>query len=133
MKRLLVSLVLVVAVSSLFCSCASIRTARQFNGLDLTVEKTTAVENLNASVSGLYLLGRIPILTGDTRGGGIIAFNKDTASLEECVDYMTKRAKADGAAKVVDLVSQSGSQWLGPAGFFVLWWKNASVSANGLK
>jgi len=132
MKRMLGYLVVAVLASGLFGGCASLSTAKRFNGLDVTVEKTTPVEHLNAHVSGLYLLS-IPLITGDTKGGGLFLFHTDTATLDECVDYLTRRAKADGAAKATDMVSRRTNQWLGPAGFFVLFWKSADVSANAIK
>jgi hypothetical protein len=117
----------------LFSGCASIATAKRFNDLDLTVEKTTPVVHLNVRVSGLYLLPSIPLTTGETEGGKLFAIMKNTATLDECVNYLTKRAKAEGCSKVTDMVSSRRSRWLDPRGFFILWWKSAAVSANGVK
>lgn len=133
MKRMVGYLIVAVVASSLFSGCASIATAKRFNGLDLTVEKTTPVSHINAKVSGLYLLNRIPVLTGDTEGGSLFLFHKDTASLDNCVNYLTIRAKAEGATKVTDMTSRYGETWIGPGGFFVCWWRSAAVSANAVK
>jgi len=133
MKRMLALLVVGVLALCLFSGCASIATAKRFNEQALTVEQSTPVVHLNARVSGLYLLPTIPLITGDTESGKLFAIMKNTATLDECVNYLTKRAKAEGCTKTTDMVSSRRSQWLGPGGFFVLWWKSASVSANGLK
>ena len=112
--------------------CSSLNTSKSFRDLPLEKGKQT-VCHMNASVSGLYFLGKFPLITGNTDqpGSWIPAFGRDTASLSETTDMVAGTAKEGGATELNCVVSSSGKIWIVPT--FVLFWKTQTISASAVK
>jgi hypothetical protein len=112
--------------------CSSLNTSKSFRDLPLEKGKQN-VCHVNASVSGLYFLGKYPLITGNTDkpGSWMPAFGKNTASLSETTDMVAGTAKEGGATELNCVVSSSRSIWIMPT--FVLFWKTQTVSASGVK
>lgn len=116
--------------------CASIQKGTTFNGLNLTAENKSNVGHYNGANWGIYLLGSIPLLTGDTDKAveGVLlntSFLNDSVNVDQVGGMITKAAKEDGSAVVEDLVSSRKSIWLMPT--LVLFYKRVEMSANGVK
>ena len=109
--------------------CATVDSAKDVNGLLLTVDKTTTVAHLNGESWGIYLLPIIPLLSGDTASGGGMAVLTDTCRVDEVVKMVTRSARDMGATTVADLQSDRTSIWIPP----VFWYKSVQVSANAVK
>jgi hypothetical protein len=112
--------------------CSSLNTSKSFRDLPLQKGKQN-VCHMNASVSGLYFLGKVPLITGNTDkpGSCMPVFGRDTASLAETTDMVAGTAKEAGATELNCVVSSSCKTWLVPT--FVLFWKTQRVSASAVK
>ncbi len=121
-------LVLTMLVST---GCANLFVGNSFNGLTVKEGKEN-VAHYSGSSSGLYLLW-IPLITGNTDDptSFIPAFGRDTASLDEVLNMVSREARADSARMIVDIQSSAKSYWM--PWFFVLFWKSSSLSATGVK
>lgn len=122
------TLAMVAVIALIATGCASISTAKKFNGEKLSTSQAQDVVHINGQNWGLYLLW-IPILTGSTDNVGDMTFGKDTVNLEKVVDMTTAKAKEEGCTKFVDMGSSVGSAYIFPV-FFL---KSVQVSGNGLK
>ncbi len=112
--------------------CTSLNTSKSFRDLPLEKGKQN-VCHLNGTVSGLYFLGKVPLITGNTDkpGSWMPVFGKDTVSLNEATDMLAGTAKEGGATELDSLVSSSGKMWIMPT--FVLFWKTQKVSVSAVK
>jgi len=135
MRKFAVILLCVIFLFAMF-GCASVKKASTFNGLKLCQGKEN-VGHYHGKNWGIYVLW-IPILTGDSDkveadGGALIntTLLKDTVNLDSLAAMITRIAKADGADTVVDMVSSRNTVWVAP--FLVVFMKNVSMSANGVK
>jgi len=115
--------------------CASLQKGTSFNGVNLTAENKANVGHYNGANWGIYLLGSIPLLTGDTDKAveGVLintSFLNDSVNVDQVGNMITKAAKEDGSTVVEDLVSSRKSIWLMPT--LVLFYKRVEMSANGV-
>jgi len=115
----------------LSAGCSSVQTAKSLHDLSLAPEGEN-VCHINGAVSGLYLLGAIPLITGNTSDPNSIfpAFFTDTASLDATAEMVSRQAKQRGATRMLDTQSASRSLWIAPS--FVLFWKTQTLSANAV-
>ncbi|MBN1515228.1 hypothetical protein JXA32_01530 [Candidatus Sumerlaeota bacterium] len=130
MKKLIAQMLVLAVMATFLNGCASVHRATEFNGLaDADGPIKT---HYSASVSGLYAIVSVPLITGDTEGGGFFVFMQDTASLQNTVDFLTKNAKQDGASKIIDMASGARMSMIPFPLPFILWWKSVHVSATAL-
>lgn len=122
-------IVLLVCLALGAVGCASVQTGAKFNDMGLTTSNSTAVAHVNGSTWGIYFLPMFPMFTGDTATGSGITVGTDTCRIEPVVDMVTRKAKAMGSEKVVDMQSTRSSFWIPP--FF--WYKSVEVSGNAIK
>ena len=115
----------------LLVGCSSIHTAKSLHDLSLAPEGEN-VCHINGTVSGLYLLGTIPLITGNTSDPNSIfpAFFTNTASLNATAEMVSRQAQQRGATHMLDTQSASRSLWIIPS--FVLFWKTQTLSANAV-
>lgn len=132
------ALLLVVAMLVMSVGCASIHTAKHFNGLALTPEKTEAnnVGHYAGRNWGIYLLW-IPLITGDSDAvtGPGFAINttllKDTVSMDAVLAMVSRVAKKDGATSLEDVSGNQTSMWFAP--LLVIFFRTAQGGASGIK
>jgi hypothetical protein len=122
---------LAAAALILSVGCSSVHTAKSLHNLSLAPEGEN-VCHINGSVSGLYLLGAIPLITGNTSDPNSIfpAFFTNTASLDATAEMVSRQAQQRGATHILDTQSASRSLWIIPS--FVLFWKTQTLSANAV-
>lgn len=135
MKKLATSLTLTLFIAGIFSGCARLDSTTNFNGLKLSEDQNKqAVSHVTGSVSGLYLLPFIPLITGDpNRADEMINFTfmEDTAGLDGVTGMVTEKAKSDGATSIIDLSATSKKMWLAPT--LVLFWSTTQAEGNGIR
>lgn len=115
----------------LMAGCASVHVVRDLNGQQLTAAGETPVAHLNGDIYGYYLFGYWPLLTGDPENPNRWAWFRDTVTVSNAVDMVTKKSKELGAAKVTDLHSRSDSTGLQT--LFTVWYYDIQVTGNAVK
>ena len=133
MKKIVAKVCLLAFTLAMFSNCASVNRAQSFNGLKVTGE--VPATHYSVSVSGLYLVLTMPLITGDPEKEGMFnfTFGDDTVNLESSVDFLTRTAKAEGSSEIVDLQSSAVQQMIPFPLPFILWNKAILVSGTGVK
>lgn len=124
-KTLLLMLAVASAIVFTGCASVSVTTPDKLNGEPLSYRGDT-VAHLHAENWGIYLF-MIPLLTGSTENPGEIAVLKDTVNVDCMMNVITAKAKAIGAKKTLNLVSQTTTIPF----FFGM--KSVQISANAIK
>jgi hypothetical protein len=125
MKKLLLAVVCGASVA-LVSGCSSIRITNELHDQALSDQGQT-IAHINATVSGLYFLGFLPIWCGSPTEVGQPVFFSDKVTLTDTVSMLTKKSKAVGAAKVLDMQSCYDSSPVIPFLFSI---KKCQVSGN---
>ena len=109
MKKI-VSLALAALGIGLLVGCTTVETAEKFNGLPIGEGSPVPPKaHVNAKISGFYLFGVLPIVTGSVASPGKVAVFKDTVTLENAVSVLTRSARGMGGVRVYDLNSARSS------------------------
>lgn len=123
-------------ITALFCAavaavalagCSSVQSASvdDFNGQKV-VNSGTPVKHISATTHGLYLLW-IPLITGSTSNYGVPTLLEDTVSPSALSEVVTREAKAAGASKTLDLVTNVSSTG------FIFYYNYGTASGTAVK
>ncbi len=101
MRRLLA----VALAAALACGCSTVESSHDFRGVKVDGNANPiavlAIEN-----SGWYLLGCIPIITGNPDKPGGVKFFSDTVTLENNIRMLANKAREEKATNVANLTSR---------------------------
>ena len=133
MKKTMMVTAMAVIAMVVLAGCASIQTAKNFNGQKIDVDKSQEVAHINADNWGFYFLW-VPLIAGSTDNIGSAEFlGADTVKLDPVVVMLTKKSKTMGATRTVDLVSSVNSMMF-PLPFpFLFYIKEVQVSGNAVR
>lgn len=148
MKNFFIALALT-AFSVLIAGCCSsalvIVKNKDFNGQQLTVNKSQAIAHMNYDVYSYYIFRVVPILSGDARHPGEIIWFTEPYGSDDMLNTMSAKAKEMGADRIVDLNSINEGNWLLeknslPAPIWIglmlfggIWVEETQMSANAVK
>ena len=125
----------VLAVVAFIAGCSSLQTASvaDLNGRKLTLDpKINEVAHINGAMWGLYFLN-FGLWTGSADKLGDSTFFKDTAKVDNTVNYVTARSQELGGKRVVDLQSVASTTMI-PFPFpFLFYIKSVQASGNAVK
>ena len=126
LKNVMALLCAAVAAVAL-AGCSSLQTASvaDFND-QRVVNSGTAVKHIAATTHGLYLLW-IPLITGSTQNYGVPTLLEDTVSSSALAEAITREAKASGASKTIDLVTNVTSVG------FIFYYNTGTASGTAVK
>ena len=103
MRRLLA--VAIAAAVALLCGCCTVESSHDFRGVKVDGSSepvaVLAIEN-----SGWYLLGCIPIITGNPDNPGGVKLFSDTVTLENNIKMLANKAVEEKASTVANLISR---------------------------
>ena len=125
-KRIcMLSVAAMAAVILTGCSALEVASQNDFGACRVTTSGQN-VGHVSVTAHGLYLLW-IPLITGSVDQFGVPCLITDTANPSTLVEAVTKKGKALGGTKVIDLVTTSGSSG------FIFNYKTASASGTVIK
>jgi hypothetical protein len=148
MKKFFISFALI-ALTTIIAGCCSsslvVVKNKDFNGQQLTVNKSQAVAHINYDVYSYYIFKVIPVLSGDARHPGKVMWFTEPYSSDDMLGTMSAHAKKMGANRLVDLASINEGSWLLeknslPLPIWVvcmifggIWIEETQMSANAVK
>jgi len=112
--------------------CATVQTARRFDGIRLDGDKTPiatiAVENY-----GYYLFGIYPLIGGDPKYPNAITCKifEDTVTVQNNLQMLAKTARLRNGSSLAHV--KTTINWTGTFSFWVVWKKLISSSAVALE
>ncbi|MCP3967022.1 MAG: hypothetical protein GY750_13935 [Lentisphaerae bacterium] len=130
MKKML-SLVAVAVAAVVLTGCSSLETTDHFNSLGVATSRTKPIAHINVNIWGVFLFNSIPIMSGSVNSAGKLSAFMDTATLDNAMLMMTRRARGIGASKVLDVSSDVRSYWLWYTLLF--WCREAQVSGTAIE
>ena len=129
MKKTMMVMAMAGVAMMIFSGCASVQTAKNFNGQKIDLNSTQEVAHINGDNWGVYCLW-IPLFAGSTEKVGSMDFlGNDNVKVAPVVEMVTAESKKLGAVKTLDLNSHATSSYIPPV-FFL---KEVQVSGNAVK
>lgn len=106
MKKLLVLSLAALASIVVFTGCTSIEYAEKFNSLPVGDSSNNApLAHINVRITGMYLFGCLPIVTGSAASTGKCAGFSDNVTVDTAVLLLTRTARGMGGTRMYDIVS----------------------------
>ncbi len=112
----------VLAIASL-CGCTTVQSTNDFKTMTVGEERKDPVAHVHVRISGVYLFGCLPIMTGSRAGDGKTSFFQDNCNIENVVRLACKEARGEGGNNILDLVTDYTE-------VNFLLWSNRYVSAS---
>ncbi len=112
MKKMILAAFAAVAVLS---GCTSIETSSRFSALSVGDGDARPVKHIYGKMTGCYLFGFIPLLTGSAAEVDKSAIFRNTLKIDNMVLFLTAEARSGAqAVRVQDLQTSTGSFFLFP-------------------
>lgn len=105
MKELLLLCAVVLLATS---GCTTLESTNKFNSMAIGDNGAKPVAHVYGRVSGWYLFGIFPLITGSVNDTGKCAVFTDTVTIENLVGLLTEKARGKGGNRVLDLQTQAG-------------------------
>ncbi len=99
-----------VSVLALFLyGCTTVQEGTKFNSLPVGEgTNNPPIAHVNVRISGVYLLGFLPIFCGSVASAGKMAVFTDTVTVDNAVLLLTRTARGMGGVRVYDIVTSIG-------------------------
>ena len=125
------SLTVAGAAMLVLTGCSTVEISENFNGMDVSIQRSTPVCQVHGTISGLYLFNCIPIFSGSYNNPGKTMAFRDTTTMEHTMLMTLRVARGRNAGKVINLDTDNRETWLFWS--LIFWSREWHVSGTAIK
>ena len=119
------------SVIMLITGCSSVEVSEDFNGMDVSIDRSTPIAQVHGTITGVYLFNVFPIFSGSYNNTGKTMVFRDTATLQRTMLMTLRTARGRNASKIINLDTDNSERWLFWSLLF--WSREWHVSGTAIK
>ena len=117
-----------VAAAVAMTGCTSVDSGVTFKGMTVGESNQKPLAQVNSKITGFYLLGFVPLVTGSAVSTGKCAFFMDNVNVNNAVGVLCKEARGNGANRLLNL-----SAYKSDTNLLLFSWSEVQASATAVQ